>query len=320
MKGKVHQKINGLHERNKHNGEYDFELLIKLLPELSEYVFKNKWNKLSIDFFNPEAVKLLNKALLKQYYNIETWDIPESYLTPPIPGRANYIHHIADLLRDTNSKTNVKPPSGEHINMLDIGMGANCIYPIIGRMEYGWSFVGSETDIIAIENAQKIISSHKKLQSRIEIRQQENNNSIFKGIIKTDELFDVSICNPPFHATYMEAEKANKRKTLNLKSDVKPHKNFGGQSNELWYKGGEKQFITNMINESSIFSNNCLWFTTLVSKESNLDFFKKVLKSMEADHFDIIEMNHANKKTRILYWSFLKENQREKWMKIKTKL
>jgi len=318
MKGKIQQKISGLHERNKHKGEYNFELLMELIPELSDYVFKNKWNKLSIDFFNAEAVKLLNKALLKQYYNIQYWDIPESYLTPPIPGRANYIHHIADLMRDTTSKANAKIPVGEHINILDIGTGANCIYPIIGRMEYGWSFVGSETDIIAIENARMIINSNKKLQSGIEIRPQTNSNSIFNGIVKNGELFDVSICNPPFHASAMEAEKANKRKTLNLKSGIKPHKNFGGQSTELWCRGGEKEFINKMITESKIYANNFLWFTTLVSKESNLDFFKKVLKSMQADHFNIIEMNHANKKTRILYWSFLNKIQRDKWMKIKT--
>ncbi len=317
---KKHHKSNGLHERNKHKGEYDFEVLTELIPELSEYVFTNKRDKLSIDFFNPVAVKLLNQALLNQYYNLKYWDIPDSYLVPPIPGRANYIHYIADLLRDTTLKTSIKPPIGEHINVLDIGIGANCIYPIIGRMEYGWSFVGSDTDPIAVENAQKIISSNKKLQSGIIIKQQTNDNSIFDGIIEKDELFDISICNPPFHASAKEAEDANKRKISNLKGDTKPHKNFGGKSNELWYRGGEKAFILNMIKESKDFANNCLWFTTLVSKDTNLIFFKNILKSLQADHFDIIEMHHANKKTRILYWSFLKKEQREKWMKIKANL
>ena len=64
----------------------------------------NPFNDLSIDFFNPKAVKMLNKALLKQYYNIDNWNIPADNLCPPIPGRADYIHHIADLLGSKSDK------------------------------------------------------------------------------------------------------------------------------------------------------------------------------------------------------------------------
>ena len=45
--------------------------------------------------------------------------------------------------------------------------------------------------------------------------------------------------------------------------------NFAGQSHELWCDGGEITFIKKMINQSAIFKNNCLWFTTLVSKKEN---------------------------------------------------
>jgi 23S rRNA (adenine1618-N6)-methyltransferase len=50
---------------------------------------------------------------------------------------------IADLLAESN---NGIIPKGHGIQGLDIGIGANCIYPIIGNAEYGWSFVGTDID------------------------------------------------------------------------------------------------------------------------------------------------------------------------------
>ena len=91
-----------LHPRNKHRDRYDFKQLIATYPEFSKYVKPNAFGDESIDFANPKAVKWLNKALLKLYYSIEYWDIPAGYLCPPIPGRADYIHHIADLLGSSN--------------------------------------------------------------------------------------------------------------------------------------------------------------------------------------------------------------------------
>jgi len=133
-----------MHKRNKHQGRYDLELLVKTVPELQTRVFVNDHGVESIDFFDPEAVKLLNRALLLVHYGVEYWDIPEGYLCPPVPGRADYIHHLADFF---------EAPKGSHIRALDIGTGANCIYPIIGHSEYKWSFVGSESESTAYQNA-----------------------------------------------------------------------------------------------------------------------------------------------------------------------
>ena len=87
-----------LHTRNKHNGQYDFSLLTENYPPLRKFVLLNPLGIQTIDFFNPHAVKALNKALLISYYGIRYWDIPKNYLCPPIPGRADYVHYIADLI------------------------------------------------------------------------------------------------------------------------------------------------------------------------------------------------------------------------------
>ena len=152
---------NNLHQRNRHRSRYDFPSLIKALPELAEVVYVNNHNDESIDFADPESVKLLNKAILKSFYKIKYWDIPDGYLCPPIPGRADYIHYVADLI---GAET-------KNIQVLDIGVGANCVYPIIGQFEYAWKFVGSDIDPKALGNAQKIIDENK-LKEFIELRQQ----------------------------------------------------------------------------------------------------------------------------------------------------
>jgi len=151
-----------MHPRNLHQGRYDFTLLCKALPALTEFVFKNQYGNLTIDFSQNRAVVALNQALLKQYYHVDFWQLPEGYLCPPIPGRADYIHGLADLLASQGGDI----PTGKKIKVLDIGVGANCIYPIIGSQSYGWSFVGCDIDPISIKVAGSIVkfnkSGHKK--------------------------------------------------------------------------------------------------------------------------------------------------------------
>ena len=302
-----------LHPRSKHRERYDFKQLIKSCPDLSEFVKPNKYKDDSIDFFNPEAVKTLNVALLKYFYKINYWDIPKHYLCPPIPGRADYIHHMADFLGKNNDG---KIPKGNKINCLDIGVGASCIYPIIGTTEYGWSFTGSEIDTHAIKSAKKIIELNPSLKNKIQIRLQQNPNTIFKGVIQEGEYFDISICNPPFYASAEDAQKETLRKLKNLKQKkiVDPTLNFGGQNNELWCDGGEIRFVQYMVRQSKQVGDSVLWFSSLISREANLERVYKVLKSEKANHVETIPMGQGNKQSRIVAWTFLNRQQQKEWM------
>lgn len=85
------------HPRSRHRDRYDFEALVRDTPELQPLVIGDPSGSASIDFANPAAVKLLNRALLKTCYGVSHWDIPPGYLCPPIPSRADYLHHLADL-------------------------------------------------------------------------------------------------------------------------------------------------------------------------------------------------------------------------------
>jgi len=298
----------GLHPRNPHRFRYDFELLIQNCPELKNFVMINEHQTETIDFSNPDAVKTLNKALLITYYDIQNWDIPAGYLCPPIPGRADYIHYIADLLAETN---NGIIPKGENIAGLDIGIGANGIYPIIGNTTYGWSFVGTDIDEKALQNCKKIIADNPKLIDAVALQLQIEPRFIFKNILLPEDKFAFTICNPPFHASPEEAAKSALRKVNaleSIKSD-KPVLNFGGQNAELWCKGGELGFLTQMIYESVKYPKQCLWFTTLVSKKDNLKNIYKLLNKVGAAEIKTIDMAQGQKSSRIVAWTFLSPNQ-----------
>jgi len=306
----------GLHPRNVHRDRYHFEALAKTEPELFPFVFENQYGDQTIDFANPDAVKSLNRALLKHFYKIEFWDIPDGFLCPPIPGRADYIHCAADLLAQSNAG---KSPPGPKVKVLDIGTGANLIYPILGNSIYGWNFVGAELDQKSIASAQQIIDNNPNLTGKIELRAQTDSSHIFSGIIEKDEFFDITICNPPFHESAAEAGAGSARKVNNLKgkTNTKPTLNFGGQANELWCEGGESKFIERMIRESHEFKFSCFWFTTLVAKEVNLPSIYSNLKRAGVTEMKTVPMSQGNKKSRIVAWTFLNLKQMENWRKMR---
>ncbi|MDX8335658.1 23S rRNA (adenine(1618)-N(6))-methyltransferase RlmF [Candidatus Cetobacterium colombiensis] len=286
-----------LHPNNPHKGKYDFSILSEKLPELHSFIKKNPIGEDTIDFSDNEAIICLNKALIKTYYNIDNWDIPTGFLCPPIPGRADYIHYIAELL----SKK-------ENINVLDIGTGANCIYPIIGSQTYGWNFTASDIDPKSIENAQKIIDTNPSLKDKVKLKLQEDKNHIFTGVIDSSDKFDLTMCNPPFHSSLEEALKANKRKVDNLNKgnkNIKKGLNFGGQKAELWCPGGERLFLKKMAKESVLFAKQVFYFTSLVSNKDNIKPTIKILEKLGAK-CQLLEMSQGQKVSRVLAWTFKK--------------
>ena len=316
MKAKTITEKTNLHPRNQDRFGYNFEQLVQKSPELKEFLSINEHQIETIDFSNPDAVKALNKALLIDHYDIQDWDIPKNYLCPPIPGRADYIHYIADLLATSNNGT---IPEGDIVQGLDVGVGANCIYPIIGNSAYGWSFVGTDIDENAIQNCKKIIASNPKLMETISLQLQTEARFIFKNIITPEDRFAFTICNPPFHSSQEEATKSSLRKVNNLQSkdsaekSTKPILNFGGHNSELWCDGGELAFITQMAYESAKYPLQCLWFTTLVSKKDNLSSIYKTLNKISAAEIKTIDMAQGQKTSRIVAWTFMSANQQKQW-------
>ncbi len=292
-------QISQLHKNNPHKGRYDFNELTKCSPELNDYIKPNPMGDNTIDFSDADAVLLLNKALLKFFYHIDFWEIPKGFLCPPIPGRADYIHYAADLFRDEN----------KDLKVLDIGTGANCIYPIIGSQSYNWKFTATDIDKRSYANALKIVESNGNLKDKVTVVLQENKSFIFNGIIKEGEYYDLTMCNPPFHASEREAIESNRKKIHNLNKhrDVKPQDetlNFGGQKDELWCPGGEMFFLKKMIKESTKYKDQVTWFTSLVSKNENVRPLRHFIRKNGATKVKVKEMSQGSKISRMIAWTF----------------
>lgn len=292
----------GMHPRNPHRSGYDFDALIGCFPALRPFICIAPYGGPTIDFSDPSAVKTLNQALLAYHYGISRWDIPEGNLCPPIPGRADYLHHLADLIAEETGRI----PKGPSVRILDIGVGANCIYPLLGHREYDWSFVGTDIDENALNWATEFLNASPGFAKHIELRHQFSPLLLFKDVVKAGESFAACMCNPPFHDSRATAEEGTLRKLRNLagRKVSTPKLNFGGRSNELWCEGGEEAFVCRMIRESARMPTLCKWFTTLIAKSVHIPAILRVLEHAEPSSMRTIETMQGQKKGRILAWSF----------------
>jgi len=314
----IKRKIYAMHPRNPHKSAYPFTQLCSVMPRLTSFLIKSQSGRETIDFADANALKMLNAALLKYYYKVDSWDIPEGYLCPPVPGRADYIHALADFLgKDTEIDLTKK------VIALDIGTGANLIYPIIGSQAYGWHFVGTDIDPTAIKSAALIQSYNPKLKKHVKVRHQANSDNIFNGVVKSQEFFTFSMCNPPFHASQQAAMAGSIQKNVNLNrhrqnrgtapaanthgrapTQALNTLNFAGQANELWCRGGEVGFIKKMIRESVEYKSQIRWFTSLVSKKESLRPIELALKQFNVAEFTRVNMQQGNKMSRFIAWRF----------------
>ncbi|WP_068545725.1 23S rRNA (adenine(1618)-N(6))-methyltransferase RlmF [Thalassotalea crassostreae] len=317
-----------MHPRNRYKKDYNFDVLAAANPNLKPFV-KVSREKHTIDFSDAKAVIELNKAMLYCDYQLKHWSLPAGYLCPPIPGRLDYIHHLADLLFNTNN--NRKPKAGS-VKALDLGTGASLVYPILGNREYDWHFISSDIDPVSIKNCQAIIDGNRL--ENIETRQQDNAKNYFNNIIQKHELIDITLCNPPFHSSQQDADKGTSRKWQNLNksatrsADEKLAKdsnnrqrssavklNFGGQNAELFCDGGEVTFVRRMINESKYFQQQVLWFSCLISKKENLKPLKQTLKKAGVTISKTVTMAQGNKTSRFIAWTFKTPEQQRDWSK-----
>ena len=290
-----------MHAQNPYSGRYDLKRFATHHPKLQDHILLNPSGEETIDFSNSTAVYALNKAILLADFNIENYELPMGYLIPPIPGRLEYLLYVREFLSEQfNIDTNTK------LRGLDIGTGANGIYCILGLQHFNWTMVGAECDANSVEIAKANMQHTKSLKNKIEIRHQENKSFLFKNIIKKDEQFDFTVCNPPFHTSQEEAFRGSQRKINNLGREFDKNVialNFEGQANELWCNGGEALFIKRLIKESVLYKTQVTVFSTLVSKSASLSPIKKQLTKAKAN-FEVLAMDLGNKKSRIVLWWF----------------
>lgn len=302
-----------LHPRSRHHDPYDWKALVAVEPELALHLVERKNSEKTLDFADPRAVKRLNRALLQHHYGVRGWDFPDGHLCPPVPGRADALHVIADLLAADNGR---KIPRGAVVRSLDIGTGASLIYPLLGFATYGWSFRATDIHGPSLDAAAAILAENPQAAERIECKLQAQPERIFDGVIGPEELFDFTMCNPPFHASDASAAAGTRRKNRNVggRHSDDDALNFSGLPHELVCPGGEKAFVEQMIEESrGAMGRQVLWFTSLVSAERNLNGLERTLQAAGAKTVRRLELATGNKRSRLLAWSFFPERQRRIW-------
>ncbi len=257
LQKKINKKYFYLNNNIYLNNPPDFKLLSESFPNFAKYVFKNKFNGYSIKWSDKNALKELNRTLLKKDFDIDYWDIPDGFLIPTITSRLNYICWVKSLLdgfiyKDSEierenkenmdsisyddksrpnllkkkrinyqqtflnnlikkRKTNIYNPitsindylSEEKfeekimITGLDIGTGANCIYPLLGYGMYKWHFKATDINNESLESAYNIIERNN-LENLIKLETQINEKYIFYSVVEPQEIIYFSMCNPPY--------------------------------------------------------------------------------------------------------------------------
>ncbi|CDI78070.1 hypothetical protein, conserved [Eimeria acervulina] len=157
------------------------------------------------------------------------------------------------------------PPRGPQVRIMDIGVGGNCVYPLLGVSDYSWSFVGSDISELSLSVAEENVRANK-YEVYIQLRQQQQQQQIFKGVVfDADPLFAASVCNPPFYANEESV-------------GINPRREKGGRAHELICEGGEEAFLRCMYTESKQFARHFIWFTSLVARASTRNQIKRLIQ------------------------------------------
>ncbi|XP_027345436.1 U6 small nuclear RNA (adenine-(43)-N(6))-methyltransferase isoform X2 [Abrus precatorius] len=326
MGGSKKRKRATIHPKNKYSeNPPDFALLASLYPSFHPFLRNShRHTHTTIDWTDFNATRELTRVLL-HYDHALTWWIPDGQLCPTVPNRSNYIHWLDDLLASEIIPNSIT--DGGKVKGFDIGTGANCIYPLLGASLLGWSFVGSDVTDVAIEWAERNVNSNPHISDLIEIRRVESNGSaacverlhveesvhsgkialcenidaenknyngppVLLGVVRDDEKFDFCMCNPPFFESLEEA-------------GLNPKTSCGGTSEEMVCPGGERAFITRIIEDSTELKHSFRWFTSMVGRKSNLKYLISKLWEVGVAIVKTTEFVQGRTSRWGLAWSFL---------------
>lgn len=328
-----------IHPRNKYaENPPDFALLASLYPSFQPFVFLEPRPRIDWTDFN--ATRELTRVLLLHDHALHWW-IPDGQLCPTVPNRSNYIHWLEDLLSsDVVAKAN--SDRGSNVRGFDIGTGANCIYPLLGASLLGWSFVGTDVTDVALEWAERNVKSNPHVSELIEIRKVDDTLDglttelrsnvavdneckimngmdgrevgpsppssssketihsekryhgppILLGVVKDGEEFDFCMCNPPFFESMDEA-------------GLNPKTACGGTPQEMVCPGGERAFISRMIEDSIVLKQTFRWYTSMIGKKSNLSFLISKLWKVGVTVVKTTEFVQGQTCRWGLAWSFM---------------
>ena len=184
-------------------------------------------------------------VLLKKDFNLDV-ELPADRLVPTLPLRLNYLLWIEDLLESVKSTSDDQCV----VHGIDIGTGACCIYPILAARKNNWHFTATEADEMNYKCSLKTLERNS-LQSHITLIK-VTSETMLNGNINTNIKYDFTMCNPPF---FDSDNSGPKSRTDKRPLPMCPKSGGSASASEIAVKGGEVQFIKNLINECQELKN-----------------------------------------------------------------
>ncbi|CDO68174.1 hypothetical protein BN946_scf184938.g26 [Trametes cinnabarina] len=116
--------------------------------------------------------------------------------------------------------------------------------------------------------------------------------------IDRSEIYDFTMCNPPFYSSREEVLQSAEAKVL------EPNAVCTGADIEMITPGGEAAFVGRMVEESTEMRERCRWFTSMVGKMSSLTSIVESLRIKEIDNYAITELVQGQTRRWVIAWSF----------------
>ncbi|KAJ2332262.1 Methyltransferase-like protein 16 [Coemansia sp. RSA 2681] len=280
-----------------------YRALADKYAELKPYLAATSSQHSTIDFKHPDAVRVLNQALLSVYFGLRI-HLPSNSLCPTVSNRLNYVKWLS---ANIVSEFIPGPLSG-----LDIGTGASCIYPLLGaRYLPQCSFVGTDINEDSVATALANVAQNE-LQGRIKVFLNNDRQTTLPldapgfpqpNVDADGSSFAFCMCNPPFY------ESSDERERLRQMKLGAPSLNTIAKDDELYTEGGEEAFLARLVDESATMAGRIKWYTTMVGKKSTLALLKARLRGVGAKQAREGVLIQGRTTRWVLAWSFLGQSR-----------
>lgn len=207
-----------------------------------------------------------------------------------------WLQSLVDSTSDTyvDSYDDTRPVIG-----IDIGVGASCIYPLLGcAVRANWRFGGTDVDETSLGHAQKQVVLND-MQSRIRLKKAVSQGPILDLKALGIEHADFIMCNPPFFTSKQDML------ATHLTKKVSPSAVCTGADVEMITEGGDLGFVSKIVDESTKLRGQVQWYSSMLGKLSSAQAVVQKLKQTGASNWAVtsLQAGHVTKRWAVA-WSF----------------
>lgn len=210
-----------------------------------------------------------------------------------------YIRWLQKLIDSTSDSFNDTYDPERPVLGIDIGVGASCIYPLLGcACRPNWRFGGTEIDDRSLEYAEKNVAVNG-LQQRVRLRKVTLDGSLLNLKSLGIGHADFVMCNPPFFTSRedMLATHENKKRY--------PSAVCTGAETEMITDGGDLGFVTCIMKESSISKDDVQWYSAMLGKLASVRTVVEGLMNAGITNWAVTSLQAGNVTKRwAVAWSY----------------